>query len=68
MNIEFNTRPAIHGRGIAIFLHCTKEGMQQTAGCVAIPREDMLRCLEMATENTYIVILKDIGDLETVEN
>lgn len=67
MNIEFNTRPAIPGRGFAIFLHCTKEGMQQTAGCVAIPREDMLRCLEMATEHTYIILLQDIGDLENIE-
>lgn len=67
MNIEFNTSPAVPGRGFAIFLHCTKAGMVQTAGCIAIPDEDMIRCLEMATKNTYIVILKDIGDLENIE-
>lgn len=67
MNIGFNTDPAVPGRGFAIFLHCTKEGMEQTAGCVAIPPKDMVRCLEMATENTYIVILQDIGDLENIE-
>ena len=67
MNIEFNTHPAIPGRGFAIFLHCIRVGMEQTAGCVAIPQEDMVTCLEMATESTYIVILQDIGDLTTVE-
>lgn len=66
MNIEYNTDPAVPGRGFAIFLHCTKDGMVQTAGCVAIPPADMVTCLEMATENTYIVILQDIEDLEDI--
>ncbi len=67
MNIEFNTDPAVPGRGFAIFLHCTKADMVQTAGCVAIPAEDMIQCLEMATENTSIVILQNISDLENIE-
>ena len=67
MNIGFNTHPAIPGRGFAIFLHCTRTGMEQTAGCVAIPCSDMVKCLQLATEKTYIVILRDIGDLTEIE-
>jgi L,D-peptidoglycan transpeptidase YkuD (ErfK/YbiS/YcfS/YnhG family) len=40
--IEYNTRPAVPGRGSAIFLHC---GNQPTAGCVAVPESAMLDIL-----------------------
>lgn len=63
MNIGFNCDPPVPGVGFAIFLHCTREGMTNTGGCIAIPESYMIKCLEMATENTYIVILKDIDDI-----
>lgn len=67
INVGFNCDPAIPGVGFAIFLHCTRDGMTNTAGCIAIPEEYMVKCIEMATENTYIVILKDVADLENAE-
>lgn len=66
MNIGFNCNPAVPGVGFAIFLHCTGSTMDHTAGCVAIPKEYMVKCLEMATDNTYIIILKDSADLENI--
>lgn len=67
MNVGFNCDPAVPGVGFAIFLHCTRDGMTNTGGCIAIPKDYMVKCLEMATENTYIVILKDIADLERAQ-
>ncbi len=67
MNIGFNCDPAVPGEGFAIFLHCTRDGMTNTAGCIAIPKDYMVKCLQMATENTYIIVLKDSADLEKIE-
>lgn len=41
--IRYNMSPAIPGRGSAIFLHC---GTEPTAGCVAVPEDDMLGILK----------------------
>ncbi|MEW5420570.1 L,D-transpeptidase family protein [Amorphus sp. 3PC139-8] len=35
--IDHNTRPRVRGLGSAVFLHCAREGMTPTAGCVALP-------------------------------
>ncbi len=45
--IEYNTEPVIPYKGSAIFLHCMTGNY--TAGCVAVPEEDMLyilKCLD----------------------
>ncbi len=41
--IEFNTRPAVPGRGSAIFLHASTG--RPTAGCVSVPRQRLVRLL-----------------------
>ncbi len=67
MNVGFNYDPVVPGSGSAIFLHCTKSGGENTAGCIAIPEDKMVKCLQMATDNTYIVILRDLADLSKAE-
>lgn len=44
--VEYNTRPVEAGAGSAIFLHVWRGGGMPTAGCVAMPREDMQRMIE----------------------
>jgi L,D-peptidoglycan transpeptidase YkuD (ErfK/YbiS/YcfS/YnhG family) len=41
--VDYNTRPAIPGRGSAIFLH--DDTGHATNGCVSLPRPDLLRTL-----------------------
>lgn len=40
--VDYNMFPPVAGKGSAIFLHC---GNRATAGCVAVPRSDMLELL-----------------------
>ena len=42
--------------GAAIFLHCLNPEKEYTAGCVAIPEEDMIRVLQHIGEGCVIVI------------
>ena len=43
--IEYNTDPVIKGNGSAIFLHIWKGEGTTTAGCVAVPEEDIIKIL-----------------------
>lgn len=64
VNIEFNTDPVVKGRGSAIFLHCTRAGGTVTAGCVAIPKADLLQAMRMLRGEAYILIVKDLNDMQ----
>ncbi len=56
--IEIKTNPnCLKGKGSAIFLHCTKQ--TPTAGCIAIPKEQMEKIINARTKDTRIVIRKD---------
>ncbi len=39
---DWNSQPAVAGRGSAIFLHCWRRPRFPTAGCVAFRHEDLL--------------------------
>jgi len=55
LNIGYNAEGDT-GAGAAIFLHCMKPGKEYTAGCVAIPEQDMIAVLRHVGENSRIVI------------
>lgn len=52
--IEYNTNPAVPGKGSAIFLHCTKG--RPTAGCVSVPEKFMKRLLRFLRPGDEIII------------
>lgn len=54
--IDFNTAPARHGFGSAIFLHLARDDFGPTEGCVAIPLAAMLRILPRIGPHTQITI------------
>jgi L,D-peptidoglycan transpeptidase YkuD (ErfK/YbiS/YcfS/YnhG family) len=56
VEIGWNDRPAIRGRGSAIFLHLARPGYAPTEGCVALSRSHMLRLLPHLTPRTRIDI------------
>jgi L,D-peptidoglycan transpeptidase YkuD (ErfK/YbiS/YcfS/YnhG family) len=56
VEIGWNDRPAVRGRGSAIFLHIARPGYRPTEGCVAVSRRDMMRLLPLIGPRTRIVI------------
>ena len=45
VELDWNRRPAVRGRGSAIFLHVARAGFRPTEGCVAIRIADLRRLL-----------------------
>ncbi len=43
--LDYNIRPALRGRGSAIFFHVATEDLAPTAGCVALRGRDLARLL-----------------------
>ena len=43
--LDHNIRPAVRGRGSAIFFHVATEDLAPTAGCVALRARDLARLL-----------------------
>ena len=58
--IDYNTDPVIPGRGSAFFLHVT-EG-KPTAGCVSMPKSDLVRLLRWLRPDRDPVISINVGD------
>jgi L,D-peptidoglycan transpeptidase YkuD (ErfK/YbiS/YcfS/YnhG family) len=56
IEIGWNDRPAIRGRGSAIFMHLARPGYAPTEGCVALSRKHMLMLLPRLSPNTRICI------------
>ena len=54
--LEVKTNPQnIAGKGSAIFIHCSDGN--QTAGCIALPREKMIELLSKIDKNTKVCIV-----------
>jgi L,D-peptidoglycan transpeptidase YkuD (ErfK/YbiS/YcfS/YnhG family) len=58
--IGYNDNPIIKGKGSAIFLHVARPlpegGYTPTVGCVALPKEDLVKVLSIMTTKTRIDI------------
>lgn len=55
LNISYNEE-GIPGRGSAIFLHCLGPYKPYTGGCVAIPKEQLVKVMQNLDEDCVIVI------------
>ena len=53
---DWNRRPAIRGRGSAIFIHLARSGFKPTEGCIALDRKSMMLFLNRLDRNTRIII------------
>ena len=53
---DWNVRPAIRGRGSAIFIHLVRPGLTPTEGCIALRKKDMILFLQHLTKETRIII------------
>ena len=55
LNISYN-EDCVPGKGSAIFLHCLGPYKPYTGGCVAIPKDQMIRVMQNVKENCIVVI------------
>ena len=53
---SWNRRPAVRGRGSAIFIHLARPGFLPTEGCIALDRKGIQLLLSHLTINTHIRI------------
>ena len=56
IEIAYNVRPRVRGRGSAIFIHLAKPGFLPTAGCVALRAQDMRKLVRVIGPNTRVII------------
>jgi L,D-peptidoglycan transpeptidase YkuD (ErfK/YbiS/YcfS/YnhG family) len=56
IEIDHNARPRIAGRGSAVFIHVARPGLTPTAGCIALPLNELLRLARVLTCKTRIMI------------
>ena len=54
IDTDYNRRPAIKGRGSAIFIHLARPHYTPTEGCIALNRRDLTRLIAMIDRNTRI--------------
>ena len=56
INIKYNYKPTIKGKGSAIFLHLADTNYRPTKGCIAISRKNFLEILPFIKKDTKILI------------
>ena len=55
--LDWNMRPAVRGRGSAIFLHLARPGFTPTEGCIAVSPAAMRRLLPLLGPSTRLVVV-----------
>ena len=55
--LNFNTNPVIKNKGSAIFIHITTKNYNNTKGCVAIKKRELLKMIKSIKKNTKIIIM-----------
>jgi len=54
--LDYNLRPAVRGRGSAIFFHLARADLAATAGCVALRPRDMARLLPRLAKCAVLIV------------
>lgn len=59
--VEYNVNPVVKGKGSAVFIHIERRAYSSTAGCIAMPENNILELLQWLdkSKHPYIYITKD---------
>ena len=55
--LDYNFNPIIKNKGSAIFIHVAKKSFQETAGCIALNKKNLIDLLSVIKKNTKIKII-----------
>ena len=56
INLDYNQNPTIKWKGSAIFIHCSFNDFRNTAGCIAILKEELILLLKRINNTVFIKI------------
>ena len=56
IEIEYNQKPIIRGKGSAIFIHCSFFDARPTQGCLAMQKKDLIFILKNLKNYSFVVI------------
>ena len=54
IELDYNQNPTIKQKGSAIFVHCSFENLNSTAGCVAVKKNDLITLIKKIKNKTYL--------------
>jgi L,D-peptidoglycan transpeptidase YkuD (ErfK/YbiS/YcfS/YnhG family) len=54
--LDHNMRPRVQGHGSAVFLHVAGPNLAATAGCIALPRGELLRLLGRLERGSILAV------------
>lgn len=54
--LGYNDIPRVQGRGSAIFVHVCSSDWRATEGCVALPRDDLIRLAKVLSRRSCFVV------------
>ncbi len=56
IEVKYNIRPIIKGKGSAIFIHCSFDDLRSTKGCIAMHKNDLIFILKNLKKDTILKI------------
>ena len=56
IEISYNTKPIVKGKGSAIFIHCSFSDYRKTAGCIALKKKDLYMLIKNLSKKTNLEI------------
>ena len=56
IEINYNQKPIIAGKGSAIFIHCNSKDALSTKGCISLDKKDLIFLINKLKRNDYLII------------
>ncbi len=57
VEIDHNTKPRVARRGSAVFIHLARAGLKPTAGCIAMPLDELKRLVAILKKDSVIRVV-----------
>ena len=54
--LNYNINPTVKNKGSAIFIHIAKKGYKETAGCIGLKKNDLIKLIKKIKKKTNVII------------